>query len=328
MLNTYIDGLLLNDFFSSKPAEIPAGAVEDYEDWLSLFVFLKSKTNLLLYNIDSLNSSNEIFLTALTTGRQDSEISIENDFECDKHVESHCEKLKFDLFFSPNLKKYATELLDKNNIFYANIDDYWDKWNSLNYSRIPKSLDVRKSAEELVFKSWNNLNKYLQKSNSIILFDRYILSDNSLIPSNLFKIIDEFEEINNDAYSFVIITQSDKRNPNNNKRGYSQVDDYIKEKKYKCKLACVFASHFGGGFEHDRTIITNYFRVDSGDSFNYFLSKGDIITKTSISFSSHTECSVFQNSNNRIKDFKVMIEDTKKRFPNNIFGDIKNRILD
>jgi hypothetical protein len=325
MLKTYIDGALLNDFFASKPEEIPFGDAEKLGEWLSFLFFLKSNTNLLLYNSEILDSLNEIFLTQLTTGRGESSIIIDDEFDCDSYITRHSQDLKFDLFFSADIEESTSICIDQNNIFYANLDDYWEKWNRLSFQKMPKSLDVRASAEKLVFDSWLLLSKYLQKSNSVVLFDRYVLSDNSLIQSNIFKIIEEFEKINTNSYSFVIVTQGDQRNILNNKRVYEEVRNYIDGKNCKCRFGCVFITRPS---EHDRTIITNYFRIGSGDSFNYFKSNGDIITKTSISFDTHADYSSFQNSDNILKDLKALIKETKESFPRNIFGDIENRILD
>lgn len=325
MLKTYLDGALLNDFFASKPEEIPYGDAEKLGEWMSFWNFLQKSTNLLLYNSEKIESYHEIFLTKLTTGRGESSIIIDDEFDCDSYISNHSQDLKFDLFFSANIEESTSICIDENNIFYANIDDYWEKWNRLSYQKMPESLDVRASAEKLVFDSWSLLSKYIQKSNSVILFDRWVLSDISLVYSNLFKIIDEFEKINTNSYSFIIITLGDQRNSLNNKRTYEEVLSYIQQKNYKCRLGFVFLTR---PREHDRTIITNYFRIGSGDSFKYFTSNGEFESQTYISFYTHANYRYFQNTNNILKDLKALIKETKEKFPKNIFGDIDNRILD
>ena len=62
----------------------------------------------------------------------------------------------------------------------------------------------------------------------------------------------------------------------------------IEERNINCNLQLVLAENEVK--EHDRGIFTNYLRIKSGDSFNYFDSYGNVETKgTDITFASMTE---------------------------------------
>jgi hypothetical protein len=49
----------------------------------------------------------------------------------------------------------------------------------------------------------------------------------------------------------------------------------------KVKLGIVLADH---NLPHDREILTNYYRISSGNSFNYYSFQGEIVVNTKLDF--------------------------------------------
>lgn len=79
--------------------------------------------------------------------------------------------------------------------------------------------------------------------------------------------------------------------------------------------------------EHDRTIVTNYKRIESGDSFNYFDSNGNIITTgREIHYSSLASSENFHLSRLLLKDLQNAIDFLKQQ-GHGIEGDKKSRFL-
>lgn len=114
----------------------------------------------------------------------------------------------------------------------------------------------------------------------IILFDRYIFeNDFATVKTNLFKLFQTLTESNTSPCNIVIITQGNQATL---WRRYltdlkSLGDNCVtiaytppkRKKEEPLKVA----------LPHDRTILTSYRLFRSGDSFCYFDSKGEIITK-------------------------------------------------
>ena len=129
---------------------------------------------------------------------------------------------------------------------------------------------------------WDNLKKYATPLTDIIFVDSYILADVSLISSNLICYLEILCAgaknkvnivlyVNNKNVSITLeiikeqvvtaISRITGHTPNFTLIQYTSVRD---------------TENLG---EHDRTIFTNYIRIKSGDSYNYFNSTGEVITK-------------------------------------------------
>jgi hypothetical protein len=131
------------------------------------------------------------------------------------------------------------------------------------------------------FSEWQHLEKYSSVTSDILIFDPYILSDSSLIDSNFLKLLRVLCTKSRCKLSIVLYTDIDQiqidyttisakvRQEIQTVTGISPNFTIVKYRKQKNYVS--FA-------EHDRTIFTNYFRVYSGDSFNYFKSDGTKIT--------------------------------------------------
>lgn len=110
----------------------------------------------------------------------------------------------------------------------------------------------------------------------VIISDSFILSDVSLIQSNLFSIWEKLDSLTPIKYNILIVTH--EGNPKMDiKKEFDKINEFRIKKNLKGNLSLVFTSFVDK--EHDRNIFMNYIRVKSGDSFNYFNSKQNIITK-------------------------------------------------
>jgi len=279
--------------------------------WMSLWNFIKFQSNVTLIDEQKIDDKHLIFLNGLTTGRGDAKIRMISNLDIGNYDQLHHNKWGRVNFCSLDMVHEFS--LMNQNVLIADERNYYEKWDNLNLNSLAKSLDVRESAQNNKFTEWAELKQYLLPSNEVLLVDRYVLGDNSLLYSNLFKIIDVFEDVNNSEYLFVIVTEGNS-SPIINKQAYNSISDYISNKNYKCRLGVVFTQSWNRSKarEHDRNIITSYLRINSGDSFNYFDSRGNILTQTSISFFSHADKDNFINSGNILKDIRTLIGNNQK----------------
>ena len=127
---------------------------------------------------------------------------------------------------------------------------------------------------------WSDLDPYISPCTDIVIVDQFVLSDNSLLASNIVPLCKELcSKTHKQKVNIVIFTLKDdpktKAAPN-----WEKVRDKIKDSvggKFKPNVTFVTASK-GNIQEHDRTIFTNYKLFVSGDTYNYFDSTGKKIT--------------------------------------------------
>jgi len=129
--------------------------------------------------------------------------------------------------------------------------------------------------------SWNDLAKYAMPITDIVFIDSFILVDASLIPSNLIPYLEllcsnartavniilyvDFECINVDLTTLKNQIKASIELITGHKPTFTLI-------RYRSRRG---VDHLG---EHDRTIFTNYVRIKSGDTYNYFLSDGSKYT--------------------------------------------------
>lgn len=129
---------------------------------------------------------------------------------------------------------------------------------------------------------WNSLLNYSSPCSDIIICDQYFMFDETLLSYNLYELLIQLC-YDSECARMNIIVFTLKSRPNHNIPNFSQIRVEIKKKvSAKTGLDPYVTIVTGSGQklqEHDRTIFTNYKLYNSGDSFNYFNSRGNKITK-------------------------------------------------
>lgn len=171
------------------------------------------------------------------------------------------------------------------------------------------------------FDAWEKLNSFYAPFIDLIIVDNYILSDNSLLESNICELAKYSllpgvrKQVN-----IIVFTKDEK-----SLIDYSSVKSKIsKAVKAHCqdepKLTIIKHRK-----EHDRTVLKNHIRIYSGDSFNYFFQDGNKTTNgREISFSSIAD-------KENYKLYLKLLDDLQNTIDNsiaaNIIGDKKSRFL-
>lgn len=330
-METIIDGAILLDFFKNQPERIPVGTEHENHLWNSFWSFLKSKTNLDVRNYDPANVFQEAFFKSLTTGRGDSKITISNASPI--HNEGVIVSKKPSSFYCLNEDSEADIKLmeDKNGFVVAFQETYKKHWAQLSLLNLDTTLSVRKDAyiKTNEFSSWSQLGDYLSKFTDVVIVDNYIFSSNELIPSNFEKILIELGKATPIQFNLTIYTfEGSDKYKINGKSLMRQINSIVEENKINCNIQLIIAD--GRVKEHDRGIFTNYLRIKSGDSFNYFDSHGEVISKgTDIDFVSLTEPNARDAAKNVLGKLNQNIKQLKtvNRLIPNIYGECNNLLL-
>ena len=228
-----------------------------------------------------------------------------------------------DLFFL-FLKRYIVEKVNSGvcNIHFVNLNNIKPKYNTLSSSNSKLNdryfvfneddliFDFKTLQEKKVFQidknmkntfpgGWNFLNDFNITTNSIIIFDRYLsLSENHLV-FNLYRILGNLKINKNIPLQITIlkcITKSNKIHDVNKQiyelnNSYSLITNFLKNELKLNSFEIEIAYHNANvnyirnsSIPHSREILSNYFRLVSDHSFNYFDVNGNLDVSCKLDF--------------------------------------------
>ena len=168
---------------------------------------------------------------------------------------------------------------------------------------------------------WADLTPYAQPFTDLILIDNFIYDDQSLVESNLLEMIRVLHHGKNVSTNIILFTQRSKFNgqPDDFRRRIREAIKSVTQKNPN--VTVIFWADQRGveSFaEHDRTAFTNYLRIYTGDSFNYFSSTGKKITKgRDLQLASLAKREYLIFTKRLISDLNKYIQD----YQHNVFGD-------
>lgn len=336
-MHTIIDSAILEDFFSSVPQPIPFGDIKEINCWNSFWTFIQSETDLSIHNhneSDNYNNPYLKFYTLLTVDRGNTKIAFnkfakpdESEFLIDNPHTFYC--------LNEEDENEQTKYRIKNGFLFGFKNDYKKYWSDLKLLNKCKNLPVRKNYNGKILKSWDELGEYLMPFTDVVLADNYLLSNSKKAESNLKPILLQLDKATPVKYNLMVITYEGKdfllSDPPeyklNAKEEFEKLSLFIEENHLKCVLSFVLTTRKVK--EHDRGIFMNYLWIDSGDSFNYYDSNNDIITKgTKIYFNSLASPDNFNTAKANLENLSVLVKKMKEmRSPNYTFGTLKNRLL-
>lgn len=273
-MQSVIDSHILNDFFANRPTEsITDEDLEKLVEWKQFREFIKAESDLVIADYNALNP--EIF-KLLTDGRGETKKP-----RAEKKINTHGGIISGD--YSPStffclvepLVKNREKIKTNNGYLVGFEDDYISKWTELSFRCRSTLIPIDKNNPDSL-KSWDDFGLFLLPFTDVIICDAFILSDVSLIKSNLLELWKRLDSFNPVKYNLLIVTN--EGNPKMDiKKEFDKLNEYRIDNNLKANLSLVFSSYIDK--EHDRNIFMNYIRVKSGDSFNYFNSALKIITK-------------------------------------------------
>jgi hypothetical protein len=133
--------------------------------------------------------------------------------------------------------------------------------------------------------SWADMGKYMSPCTDVVITDQYLLSSPEIYQQNIYSLLHILgSKSNNSKVNVIIFTLKSNYNKET-KTDFVPDWDEIYTKIRSCAGK---HSSFNVTFvtasketieEHDRTIFTNYKMFASGDTYNYFNSNGEKITK-------------------------------------------------
>lgn len=182
--------------------------------------------------------------------------------------------------------------------------------------------------------SWCDFNDHISPCSDIIFIDQYILCDQGICQYNIYSLLKTLVRYVKAKINIVIITKRtlyDKKTKMSFEPNWEEIKKEIKNTVYtitavKPNVTFVLPPTDIG--EHDRTIFTNYRRIYSGDTFNYFDSSGNIISKgKEVHLCSMADKDNYEMGFSLLNDVQDIISNSLARNSDLILGDKKSNYL-
>ena len=174
---------------------------------------------------------------------------------------------------------------------------------------------------------WTDLAPYAQPFTDFVLIDNFIYDDQSLVESNLLEMLRVMHQKKSVSTNIILFTKRTKFNgkPEDFKKRIREAVKEVTQINPSVTLVLWSDQRGESSFaEHDRTAFTNYLRIYTGDSFNFFNSVGTKITKgRDVQLASLAKRENFVFTRRLIEDLNSYIKD----HPHNIYGDKVSNFL-
>ena len=224
------------------------------------------------------------------------------------------------------LSEFPDDKLDfvkeRGNVLVGGLKNEINTLRRLMFDDYQYTCKIRES--DLKSRGWDALQDYAMPCTDILMIDRYILSVDTL-KYNIYPLLRIISNCGNNKKINIVIVA--KKFYDNNEPNW---DEIRKTLKSEIKQECGSKSGVNVTFvllpqnisEHDRTIITNYVRIHSGDSFVYFNSQGKYITKSHhLQLDSLAQAFNQELANEVIKIVQQKTNEANRKNPDLIIGD-------
>lgn len=215
---------------------------------------------------------------------------------------------------------------DNNRIIYVELGQELDSLSTLMIKNFNKQLETRK------MHSWGDIRPYISPCSDIIFVDQYIFSSPEVYEYNIYSLLKVLCSYGHlcklnivfftKPYSLIgkIRIEHDwKKIMNGIKDAVCQITGTAPN------VTFVLATDLK---EHDRYFFTNYKASQSGDTYNYFDSKGEVISNGRfLQIFSLLDSEYYEHWNNIIVDLQTKVYDIYNNNPDYIKGDKKCHYL-
>lgn len=324
-IKTYSECKFLDEIFSNVPnntfSELLLDSNNEITKWNYLFELIYHKSELSLFDC----KKEDLVLKAKANPFYQKLInqSLTGSTRLNFNSNLNPEKIDWKQFPFGSLHCYYKRILNKpHNLLICNLDSWKDEIGSVSSA---KSYQVSSVVRNNTFPGWQFLKKINLPCDAAIIFDRYILKKTSDLENNLFSILSNLipNDVENDFHLTIMAKKSECPDFFESK---NKIESFLmKNYNSRVKVGFVLADK---DLPHDREILTNYYRISSGNSFNYYSSQNNIVVNTKLDFNPvlSTDYKNFISKLNELYVFVQGIHETHGNKRNKIFELLKFHI--
>jgi len=307
-MDIYIDELNLESFINQKDNSLYADTLKLLKRQLGLkFNFPK----------DRLKTNHKLapLVQLLTSGMGNTEITFNNNFP-NRPLKSN----STNNFNSNQLSSIfwindsdSNKLIESGSIILGELGEELNLINKLFFHQNDYLFEKKWRINGEGFRNWDDIKDFSLPLTDIIIVDNYILYNKEIFKTNLLSYLSVLMHNSQAKVNIVMYAHPDQIDDDETEI-LKQIKSCVKNATGKKGTATIIKTRK----EHDRTILTNYNRIYSGDTFNFWDGAGRKITKgKEITYSSNAREENHQLFKDILKDLQGIID----KNPENIEGD-------
>jgi len=241
--------------------------------------------------------------------------------EMDKNINSEGSNYLKSVFLSCEPKEICESIENDYGLKVINIDNIFNEGEMFNVHIVTIERGNKTHTD------WSFIERFKYHCNSIAIVDNYLLKEEKTIKENLFVILDKLLP---DSIKIPFHISIFAKNDINNSERHILINNWIKA--HKPNLNFKLTLHQLRNEFHDRSVVTNYFIIDSESGFDLFKDKKAIHQTKVIGYYPYSAANVNIES---CQSYEVLIKSLKKIFNNscstkyltNYWGDNENRLF-
>lgn len=282
-IQTYCQVKFLEVFFNSIPevslSELISGS-KNSKIYIELSSFLYSKACISVDNIAqilSLAQNGNPFFKKLIKASTSGGSEIIDSSKLFEHLLTELQVALHTPANSVHLYYQKNSVLSRSNYGWLTLHD--ENWQSrFAHLSIKKSYKVDRNEALNTFTGWSVLKHIHLPINAAVIVDNYILDKPDYYENNIFEVMrhllpDGLDHLN---FDLAIITKRDLVNP----KGKLEILNNFIQNLHLSYSVMITIYCTPADNPHDRDVLTNYYRIHSGHSLDYYNKNGNIIKDT------------------------------------------------
>lgn len=173
-------------------------------------------------------------------------------------------------------------LKEKGAVLAGSPGEEFDVFNQVFFFQGDYKFEKKLKIGSPDFNKWNDLATYSSCVSDVLFVDSYILSDPTMIDINFIPFLKSLVSKSKCKINLVLFVNHDLVNisyADLSLKVRSAIESVTRIKPNFTLIKVRDQRGVPSYAEHDRTVFTNYIRIYSGDTFNYFKSDGSKLTK-------------------------------------------------
>ena len=228
-------------------------------------------------------------------------------------------------------EEQCDKLISEKGYLYIQLSNISKNWDSIRRIRNQLKLKVtldNKIPQQMRFDCWSKITSLKIPLTSIVIFDRYILGDesNQKLNDNLYKVLSGLCNLPELTKKVNLTIISEFKSDKDILNAYDKLSKYLVSigiSNIKLNIIKHHKRNYPEDFEglHYRLIITNYFKVKCDDSFNFFKQNGKINNDADLYVTFNLDSSNKPFFEKELNDIKRYLGKLKNLSPDNLLAE-------
>jgi hypothetical protein len=312
---TFCDPGFLDRFYRERPVRDVMEFTDDDRLWLSVHEYLRKETNVVVSSASAESLSEYPFLRYLLDRPVGTSCVLEEEMPCEVD----------DL--SP-WTLYMTHDEDvSHQVWRLSPADWRDHWKRLGEHCLVDVCDAPGDRDRLT--SWGDLERFHGTLSSVVICDRYMLSNVERAKENVFELIVSLLPHGPVERTIDVTLVTLEVKEINLQKVWDAFMQHLSDRRPEQEVNLTIVKATNLSDYHDRHVFVDYGFLISGHSFNYFKNQKLSVT-TTLTYEPALKRSKLAIMLNRLQELATIVQKTPEKLGlyHNVIGNRRNRLLE